>query len=241
MIQIRYNQFETNSSSTMTFAINVCQVAELNIPSVVHIESGGFAGDNNINGVYAWAEWQHQTNQFLGLLKYSGVKEIYIDGKRVDANPEDRFVKILRPEIILAKCFGEFKSFSEWYGHGGEWDNSQYITKEQIKLVQTLIKDPKYLIICTDGDGNEVMWETTKYSTMHITDEEIEAEREYLANKKKYEEMQEEYERQYNKYQQDEYENQYTVDPDEDKNWDDEDYYIIKKNRYNKQKNRRRY
>ena len=35
MIQVRYNQFETNSSSTMTFAVDICQVEDLDIPPVV--------------------------------------------------------------------------------------------------------------------------------------------------------------------------------------------------------------
>ena len=243
MIQIRYNIFETNSSSTMTFAVDICQVEELEIPSVVHIESGGFSGDNDINGVYAWVEWQHQTEQFFGLLKYSGVKEIYVDGKLVDADPEDRFVKILRPEVILAKCFGDFKCFSEWMGHGNEWDCSQYLTKEQIKTVQTMIKDPKYIIICTDEDGNEIDWDSTRYAKMVITDEEIEAEREYLARKKEYDEYMEsepdyDYDYDYD-YNDDEPQ---TLDDlrAEDAAWEDSNFYLTKKNRHNKKKNRKR-
>lgn len=236
MIQIRMSIFETNSSSTMTFAVDICQVEELEIPPVVHIESGGFSGDNDINGVYAWAEWQHQTEQFFGLLKYSGVKEIYVDGKPVDADPEDRFVKILRPEVILAKCFGDFKCFSEWMGHGGEWDCSQYLTKEQIKTVQTMIKDPKYIIICTDEDGNEIDWDSTSYAKMVITDEEIEAEREYLAHKKEYDEdIESDSDYDYDDEPQ-------TLDDlrAEDAAWEDDDFYLTKKNRHNKKKNRKR-
>ena len=168
MIQVRNGMFETNSSSTMTLSVSICQVDELEIPPVVHIESGGFVGDRDLNGCYAWAEWNNQIPQFLGLLKYSGVKEIYVDGKPVDADPEDRYVKLLKPEAILAMCFGDFKNFSEWSGYGGEWDSSQYLTKEQIKTVQTFMKDPRYIIICTDGDGNEIDWDSTRFAKMVI-------------------------------------------------------------------------
>ena len=233
MIQVRYGIFETNSSSTMTFMVEICQVDELEIPPVVHIESGGHVSDRDLNGCYAWAEWQHQTDQFFGLLKYSGVKEIYVDGKLVDANPEDRFVKIFRPEAILAMCFGDFKSFSEWSGHGDEWDNSQYLTKEQIKTVQTFMKDPKYIIICSDEDGNEIDWESTRFAKMIITDEEIEAEREYLARKAEYDkDLEEDYP---------EYDDRSIEDlQEEDAMWEDDDFYLTKKNRHNKKKNRKR-
>lgn len=233
MIQIRASIFETNSSSTMAFAVNICQVEELEIPSVVHIESGGFAGDNNINGVYSWAEWQHQTEQFFGLLKYSGVKEIFVDGKPVEADPENRFIKIIRPEVILAKCFGDFKSFSEWRGYGDEWDCSQYLTKEQIKTVQTMIKDPRYIIICIDEDGNEIDWDSTRFAKMVITDEEIEAEREYLAHKKEYDEDMES-----------DSDEPQTLDDlrAEDAAWEDDGFYrnLTKKNRRDKNRNRRK-
>lgn len=173
MIQIRYNLFETNSSSTMTFAVDICQVEGLDIPSVVRIESGGFVGNHDLNGCYAWAEWQNQLPQFFGLLKYSGVKEIYVDGKLVDADPEDRYIKIIRPEAILAMCFGDYRSYSEWFGHGGEWDNSQYLTPKQIKDVQTMAKNPNYIIICQDEDGNEIDWESTRFAKMQISDEDL--------------------------------------------------------------------
>lgn len=232
MIQVRYKQFETNSSSSMTFAVNICQVVDLEIPPVVHIETGGFVGDNDINGVYAWADWQHQVEQFFGLLKYSGVREIYVDGKLVDADPEDRFVKILRPEIILAKCFGDFKSFSEWQGYNDEWDNTQYLTKGEIKTVQTMIKDPNYIVICTDGDGNEVDWESTRFAKMVISDEEVEAEKEYLAHKAEYDkDIESEY---------DDYEPETIEDLQaEDATWEDDDFYVTKRNRHNKKKNKK--
>ena len=233
MIQVRYNQFETNSSSTMTFAVDICQVVDLEIPPVVHIETGGFAGDNNINGVYAWADWQHQVDQFLGLLKYSGVREIYVDGRIVDADPEDRYVKILSPEVILAKCFGDFKSFSEWSGHGDEWENSQYLTKGQIKTVQTMLKDPNYIVICMDGDGNEIDWESTRFAKMVISDEEVEAEKEYLAHKKEYDE---DIESEYDDYEPETIEDLQA----EDAAWEDDDYYLTKRNRHNKKKNKKR-
>lgn len=236
MIQVRYGIFETNSSSTMTFMVEICQVDELEIPPVVHIESGGHVSDRNLNGCYAWAEWQHQTDQFFGLLKYSGVKEIYVDGKLIEADPEDRFVKIFRPEAILAMCFGDFKSYSEWSGYNDEWENSQYLTKEQIKTVQTFMKDPKYIIICTDEDGNEIDWDSTRFAKMVITDEEIEAEREYLAHKKEYDEdIESEYDYGYDNEPQ-------TLDDlrAEDAAWEDDDFYLTKKNRHNKKKNRKR-
>lgn len=234
MIQVRYNQFETNSSSTMTFAVDICQVVDLEIPPVVHIETGGFAGDNNINGVYAWADWQHQVDQFLGLLKYSGVREIYVDGRLVDADPEDRYVKILRPEVILAKCFGDFKSFSEWSGHGDEWENSQYLTKGQIKTVQNMFKDPNYIVICMDGDGNEIDWESTRFAKMVISDEEVEAEKEYLAHKAEYDK---DIESEYDDYALETIEDLQA----EDAAWEDDDYYLTKRNRHNKKKNKKKH
>ena len=234
MIQVRYNQFETNSSSTMTFAVDICQVEDLDIPPVVKIESNGDHWKRDLNGCYALAVIKGQEKEFLGLLKYAGVKEIFVDGRPVDADPSDRHVTFYREEFVLAMCFGDFKSFSEWQGHGDEWDNTSYLTKEQIKTVQTLMKDPKYLVICIDEDGNEIEWESSRYSKMVITDEEIEAEREYLAHKKEYDE---DIESEYNDYEPETIEDLQA----EDAAWEDDDYYLTKRNRHNKKKNKKRH
>lgn len=236
MIQVRYGLFETNSSSTMTFAVQICQVAELEIPPVVRIDSNGDHWKSDLNGVYAWAAIKQEEEQFLGLLKHAGVKEIYVDGRPVNADPENRRVTFCREEVLLAKCFGDFQSFSEWHGYNDEWDNSQYLTKGEIKTVQTLIKDPKYLIICIDEDGNEIDWESTRFAKMVISDEEVEAEKEYLAHKKEYDE---DIESEYDGY--DGYENETIKDlQEEDAAWEDDDFYLTKKNRHNKKKNRKR-
>lgn len=231
MLQVRYNMFETNSSSTCTLSVMVCQVDNLDIPPVVKIESNGRMWDRNLNGCYAWAADQNQEEEFFGLLKYVGVKEIYVDGKQVEGDPDNRHIKFTKEPIALAMCFGDFKSFSEWMGHGDEWDNSSYLTKEQIKAIQTLSKDPAYIIICTDEDDNEVSWSSLRYAKMVITDEEIEAEREYLAHKKEWESYEDDY---------DEPDNRTIEDlKAEDAEWDDDDFYISKKNRHSKKKRRR--
>lgn len=232
MIQVRYNIFETNSSSTMTFAVDICQVEELDIPPVVKIESNGNCWERNLNGIYAWAVNESDEEAFFGLLAHVGVKEIYVDGKAIYANKDNYRIKFTKEPIALACCFGDFKSFSEWHGYGDEWDSSQYLTKEQVKLVQTLIKDPRYVIICMDEDGNEVDWFSTQYSKMNITQEEIDAEREYLAHKKDYDE---DIESQYDDY---DYDSVNDVEDDEDSTWEDADFYLKKKNRKNKRDKR---
>lgn len=232
MIQVRYNIFETNSSSTMTFAVDICQVEELDIPPVVKIESNGNCWERNLNGIYAWAVDESDEEAFFGLLAHVGVKEIYVDGKVIHADKDNYRIKFTKEPIALACCFGDFKSFSEWHGYGDEWDSSQYLTKEQVKLVQTLIKDPRYIIICMDEDGNEVDWFSTQYSKMNITQEEIDAEREYLAHKKDYDE---DIESQYDDY---DYDSMSDVEDDEDSTWEDADFYLKKKNRKNKRDKR---
>ena len=225
MISIRYEVFETNSSSTMTFCVSICQVDDISIPPVVKIDSNGRPWDKDLNGCYARAGDLYQEKQFLGLLKHIGVKDIFVDGKPVDADPEDREVTFATKEEILAMCFGYYKSFSEWMGHGDEWDQSQFLTKEQIKAVQTHINDPKYVITCKDDSGNEVPWESTPYSKMHITDEEIEAEREYFANRAKYDA---------------DLDSRYDDSPfdedirDDEPVWEDDNFYVAKQNRRNK-------
>jgi hypothetical protein len=233
MIQVRYNIFETNSSSTMTFTVDICQVEELDIPPVVKIESNGNCWERNLNGIYAWAVNESDEEAFFGLLAHVGVKEIYVDGKHIQANKYNYRIKFTKEPIALACCFGDFKSFSEWHGYGDEWDSSQYLTKEQVKLVQTLIKDPRYIIICSDEDGNEIDWESTRFAMMIVTDEEIEAEREYLAHKAEYDkDLDEDYP---------EYDDRSIEDSqEEDAMWEDDDFYLTKKNRHNKKKNRKR-
>lgn len=239
MIQVRYGLFETNSSSTMTFAVDICQVVDIEIPPIVEIDTTVGCWDNNVSSVYNWAQYRHNEKEFLGLLAHSGVKEIYIDGKLTIVDPDNYHITFTRPEIVIARSFGDFKNFSEWQGHGGEWDCSQYLTKEQIKLVQDYIKNPNYIVICMDEDGNELDWASTRYSKMVITDEEIEAEKEYLANKKKYDE---DIESKYNEYEDyEDYENETIEDlQEEDDSWEDDDFYLTKKNRHNKKKNRKK-
>ena len=96
-----------------------------------------------------------------------------------------------------------------------------------------MIKDPRYIIICVDEDGNEIDWNSTRFAKMVITDEEIEAERKYLADKKEYDEDME--------LDSDEPQ---TLDDlrAEDAAWEDDDFYrnLAKKNRRDKNRNRRR-
>ena len=69
-----------------------------------------------------------------------------------------------------------------------------------------------------------------------ITDEEIEAEREYLAHKKEYDEdIESDSDYDYDDEPQ-------TLDDlrAEDAAWEDDDFYLTKKNRHNKKKNRKR-
>lgn len=193
MINVRYNFFETNSSSTMTFAVDICQVENLDIPPVVKIESNESWWERNLNGCYAWAKRDNDEEAFFGLLAYVGVKEIYVDGRPVEANKDNHHIKFTREEMALAICFGDFKSYSEWMGHGDEWDNSQFLSKEQIKTVQTFIKNPNYVVICMDEDGNEIDWFSTRYSKMIITDEDVEKERKFLEYQKRYDEDREKY------------------------------------------------
>lgn len=102
-----------------------------------------------------------------------------------------------------------------------------------------MIKDPNYIVICTDGDGNEVDWDSTRFAKMVITDEEIEAEREYLAHKKEYDgDMESELE----------YYHSYDDKPQtfddlnaEDAAWEDDDYYLTKRNRHNEKKNKKKH
>ena len=120
MIQIRYNFFETNSSSTCTLSIRVVQVEHLEIPSIVKLETTNTHWELDLNGNYALARIREDVDAFFGLLKYVGVKEIYVDGKLVEGEFENHHTKFRDERIVLASCFGNYKSYGESQGHGGE-------------------------------------------------------------------------------------------------------------------------
>lgn len=174
MIQIRHGLFETNSSSACTLVVMIAQVEGLVIPSKVQIDSSARPWDEDINGAYVTANMNDQADRFLGLLKHAGVNEIYVDGKLVDADPEVRDVKFMPVECILARCFGDYKSFSEWQGWGDEYDGTKFLNVKEIYEIQNKLKDPNYVVVCQDGeDGTEIEWKDLPYSKRVITADDL--------------------------------------------------------------------
>ena len=175
MVQIRYNFFETNSSSTCTLSINIVQVEHLNIPPVVKIETTDEWWSRDLNGCYSNAKSWGDEDAFIGLLKHVGVKEIYIDDKLVEGEFENYHTKFRDERIVLAICFGNYKSYGESQGHGGEAGESYYLSKKEIKEIQDYNKNPDYILICTHGDDDdtEFEWSSLPYSRMKITEQDI--------------------------------------------------------------------
>ena len=172
MLQIRHCLFETNSSSACVLSVMIAQIEGLEIPNKVQIDSSARPWDYNLSGCYVLADRNDQTDRFLGLLKHSGVKEIYVDGKLVEADEEVRDVKFLPVECVLAMCFGDYKVFSEWRGWGSEYEDSTFLRANEIFEIQAKLRDPNYIVICDDGEGNEINWNDLPYSKRVITEEE---------------------------------------------------------------------
>lgn len=219
MIQIRSAMFETNSSSTCTLFIQVAQIEGLEIPTTVHINSDSDWWTQDINGCYAHSKrFDNDVEEFLGLLAYNGVKNIYVDDKLVEVDPENHCTKT-RPEILLAKCFGEYKQYSESEGHGGEIGESSRLHLYEIKEIQDYYKNPDFIVICWDGEpfDTEIEWTDLEYSRRKI--DEAEAE-----NSKKYKD--------YNGH----YDEDYDDEEDEDPNDYGDEYYTSKKKYHGKKK-----
>lgn len=230
MVTIRLGIYETNSSSSCTISVSVYQVENLEIPSVVHIDTDPCKRwKHDINEAYYRAS--DNLDAFCALLKSVGVREIYVDGRLVTPDPDNTSCPFDK-ERLLAMSFGEYLTFSEWYSWGGEGDDSSYFSLATIKKLQDYAKNPNYKMYCTDEDGNEIPWNSLDYSTMRITDEDIQREEERMKQAALYE-----------KYESDV---NYHISEmkDEDKKWEDEDDYYEKEDRrysrYDKHGRRRR-
>lgn len=177
MIQARIGAFETNSSTYCSLYVMVAQVEGLNIPPIVKFESGGSWSDDGLKWIYWRAEYANELDKLFGLLKHAGVKEIFVDNKPIEGEYNDWHTKFMPEVCILAKCFGDFKTYSEWDGSGDEWDNTSFLKPSEILAIQNKIKDPNYEVICTDGaeDNPEII--DFPYIDRKITNEDLERER----------------------------------------------------------------
>ena len=251
MIQVRYKMFETNSSSACSLSISIIQIENLEIPSRIDIDTNCHTWDNTAGSRYLIAKENGTEQDFLDLLANVGVKEIYLDGKPVSANPENHTYRNTRDKIDLAICFGEYMNFSEWSSWGGEIDDyNPPISLANIKKIQEYAKNPDYMIHCTDGeDGNELDWYSLPYSTKRITEEDIiqdekyrkartEAERRRLQAEREYfDNLEEDYIREIEQMEEDE--RREIEDRKFDSPYDDvTDFY---KNKYNKKARKKKY
>ena len=230
MIQVRYNMFETNSSSTCSFIVHVIQTDHLDIPAKVEIESSNEWWKQDINGCYSNAQHHEQEKEFVNFLASKGVKEIYVDGKLQEIDPENDKITFRDPDEVLAICFGEYFGYSEWFGHDGEAGESTHLTKKQIKKIQDYSKKPDFSIVCYDGeDGPQIPWESHKYSKWVITEEDIEKEEKQLALAHEYEQARQK--EMYNEYES-------VLFNKEDDDYDDtyDGYKVDNKSRYNRKK-----
>ena len=180
MIQARIGAFETNSSTYCSLWVEVAQVEGLDIQPIVKFESSGDWNDN-MWYVYHRAESSNELDRLFGLLKYSGVKEIFVDNKPVEGEFTDHHPKFMRPECILAACFGTYKRYSEYEGHGDECDNSKWLKPSQILEIQNYLKDPNYVVFCDDGAERNAKEIEFPYKNRVITEQELERERKITA------------------------------------------------------------
>lgn len=180
MIQVRYKIFETNSSSACTLSVSIIQIDNLDIPSTIQIDSSSNVWDHDINARYALAKRDEREQDFLDLLANAGVKQIYVDGVLKEANPENHTSRSTKDFIDLAISFGDYFNYSEWHSWGGEIDSwNPPLSLASIKNIQIHDKDPDYMIYCTDGEDGEIDWHSLPYSTMTITNEDIQKDELY--------------------------------------------------------------
>lgn len=163
MISIRVNMFETNSSSCTTLAVIIAQINGLDIPPKVYIKSDAWKWDKTLDGSYALAKSYNKEDEFFGLLKYVGVKEIYLDGNLVNTETTNKEVTFRKTEYILAACFGKYLCFTEVEGYGGEYEESKFLNEKEIDTIQSYIKNPEYIVDCyaygnEDDLGTSIDW-----------------------------------------------------------------------------------
>ena len=82
MIQIRYNLFETNSSSACTLVVVAFKPDSIHIPKTIRIDS---RGDEKIDVFYRCSGYDDgDEKDFVAFLYDIGVEEVYVDGEIVD-------------------------------------------------------------------------------------------------------------------------------------------------------------
>lgn len=150
MINIRNGLFETNSSSSHSLVVSLIQIDGLEITPIVNIESGHAPWDINIHGCYTYFKEKGREKQFFGFLLFNGVKQIFVDGKPVGADSEDRDITMsFSPEELLSRCFGLTEYFYEgsaWGDGYDELDTSKDFSYSDFVRVERYEKDPRYKI-----------------------------------------------------------------------------------------------
>lgn len=172
MIQVRYNLWETNSSSACTFTVTVYRPDSIKIPKVVHIDSRDY--DDKVNRAYIFSGRDDEEEQFLAMLGSVGVEEIYVDGKPVSPNLNAGELKM--KELRLAIMFAEdCKTFSEWHSWGDEiGDGPDGINVRDRYYIQQKVKDPNYEVVVCDGDEYvEIPWDECCISKEVYTEEDL--------------------------------------------------------------------
>lgn len=173
MIQVRYNMWETNSSSACTLVVYISQADGLDVPNKINIDSNASYSDGGVASIYSDARYYNEIDKFLNLLAYAGVKEIYVDGKQITTDPTNHNISFMPISYALAVSFnGEHKKYFETYSHGGEIDCEDVrLTLHDIVDIQNKLKDPNYEVHCGDGDEqkyNEIEFPYTKPIPEHL-------------------------------------------------------------------------
>ena len=175
MIQIRYNTFETNSSSASVFYIRAYQIEDIDIPTRVDIDSSD--GESHLGNAYQRAK--DNKNKLFGYLHYIGVKEIYVDGKLVTESEECKDPSQINSwteffnDSLPAYLFGDWFSCSEWESWGEDlydyYEDENHslsnINYKDVKKVEQYAKNPKYKVLVYGnftGDDEEITFDRFK-------------------------------------------------------------------------------
>jgi hypothetical protein len=162
MITIRYNLFETNSSSASIFFIKAFQIEGLDIPSILQIDLADSKAPST--EVYRWTD-EKDRPKFFGFLHSIGVKEIYVNGTLINELEECRhpndFISWFDEESLPAYLFGDYFTAHEIYSWGGDLDDGpdDWIKDSDIQKVKRYIKDPNYKVVIYNEDDDEITFD----------------------------------------------------------------------------------
>lgn len=213
MIQIRYNLFETNSSSACTLIVVAFKPDSIHIPKTIRIDS---RGDEKIDIFYRCSGFaDSDTRDFVAFLYDIGVEEVYVDGEIVDLTDYNANIPIDK-DILVARLFAaECEEFFDYHSWGDEMEDSPTgITLKDKLKIQEYKKNPSYTVLLEEGGTNkEIAWEDS-FLSQPVPQELIDNLAKWEKEAERRKQLEIEREEEWKKYRI-AYMEKYGIDPDE--------------------------